>query len=274
MPDHNGFFNYARERYRVRLARFLGKDPPWTADPVLRRWYFCNVFREDDRTTKWFRENVRDKVAQYPGHATTATVAFRWFNYIPTGERIKDVLLTAPGWDEDAVRAALPRAGKVFTGAYIIMPCPGERVGKLDGVCRRMEEFLTGGGPFQGPVPTMEEAHAHLSSFGGLGPFMAYEVVCDLRYTSVLRAATDAHTWANPGPGCKRGLRYVFPNLATRDELAAMRELLGASRLGRNWPEAWPDWDMRTVEHTLCEYDKYMRARGGGLLKRRYYADA
>ena len=56
------YFELAREREQIRRRRLAGNPPPWTADPVLQRWRICNVRREDDRTTMWFREHVRDRL--------------------------------------------------------------------------------------------------------------------------------------------------------------------------------------------------------------------
>lgn len=53
LPDPvNAFFDFCRAREAARLSREAGAPPPWTADPVLQRGRFLNVFREDDRGTK------------------------------------------------------------------------------------------------------------------------------------------------------------------------------------------------------------------------------
>jgi hypothetical protein len=44
----------------------------------------------------------------------------------------------------------------------------------------------------------------------GLGPFLAYEIVTDLRFTALLENAPDIMTWANPGPGAKRGITRLL----------------------------------------------------------------
>jgi hypothetical protein len=49
-----------------------------------------------------------------------------------------------------------------------------------------------------------------------------------------------------------------------------MRELLHMSRDPQYWPAAWPAWEMREVEHWLCETSKYVTAQSGARLKRRY----
>ena len=54
------YFGFVRERYRILLQRRAGKPKPWTADRVLQEHYFTNVFREDDKTTVWFREHIRE----------------------------------------------------------------------------------------------------------------------------------------------------------------------------------------------------------------------
>src|SRR5262249_32982220 len=81
------FFNYARERHAVYLRRRAKQPGPWTNDRVLQTYRFCNVFRELDRTTVWFRENVRDRYADSE-QVLLATVLFRWFNRITTGEAL------------------------------------------------------------------------------------------------------------------------------------------------------------------------------------------
>src|SRR5215813_2551463 len=59
-------FAFAQERYNIFLRRNAGEKPPWTKDPVLRDYRFCNVYREDDRVTIWIRENWREPHADDP----------------------------------------------------------------------------------------------------------------------------------------------------------------------------------------------------------------
>src|SRR5215467_3109114 len=50
---------FAKERYAIAQRRAAGQKPPWTEDPILRDYRFCNVYREDDKVTAWIRENWR-----------------------------------------------------------------------------------------------------------------------------------------------------------------------------------------------------------------------
>ncbi len=43
--------NFAGERMRIWEQRQRGKSRPWTCDPILSKYRFCNVYRELDRQT-------------------------------------------------------------------------------------------------------------------------------------------------------------------------------------------------------------------------------
>lgn len=309
----DAFFAYARERHSTHLRRAAGLPPAsWTADPILQQYRFCNVFRELDRTTIWFRENVRDPLRS-SSDVLLATVLFRWFNRIVTGEQIfcqtdLEYMPPATPWEVAlATNTTLPLRrgirgkGPYVTGSYIIKTPDG--MSKLDGVLWCVEQFMLreysmpGIGPALGwqqaaslepdACVTMEMMWQWLRQFPYLGDFMSYEVVTDLRHTALLERATDIMTWANPGPGAMRGLNRIHGrdlNKRVLKEQACreMQELLAMSQDWRYWPRpgtpvadwatswgraemtgSWPAWEMREVEHTLCEFDKYERARLG-----------
>lgn len=270
------YFASARERYDIKLRRDRGKKPPWTKDTVFRQFRFCNVHREDDRTTVWFRENIRKHLTGL--RVVEATLAFRWFNRIETGEKIKDILLN--GWDPEAVRERLEGVKPVVTGAYMIKTEEG--LSKLDGVIKcidkaipKLPKLVIGWGS------SIQQATEELTNeVYNLGPFLAYEITTDLRHTSVLGGAKDIMTWANPGPGCARGLNWVHhgdkwgwwrnEEKDVAEMLELMKVLLDHSRNPDIWPSEWPAWEMRTVEHWSCEFDKWCRGTEGQTLKRRF----
>jgi len=276
------FFAFARERYKIFLKKQT--EPwPWTTDPVLQEFRFCNVFREDDTTTVWFRENLREPLKSQLG-VVFATVAFRWFNRIETGAVLKPLLLDWQHWSEARAEAALTRHKQqnncpLFTGAYVIKSPDGKS--KLKGILDCITYFHAHfPEELGGKQESLEDTHRRLMGFPYLGRFMAYEVVTDLRHTAYLEHAEDTNSWASAGPGCARGLGWVYAdkpdvwNYNSRPQqtamLGVMRELLNMSREQHHWPRHWPQWEMREVEHVLCEYDKYRRAQAGERLKRRY----
>lgn len=278
------FFAYSRERYQILLNRRAGLPRnEWTNDPVMQQWSFCNIFREDDRVTIWFRDNIRQPL-YHSNSVLMATVAFRWFNRINAGEELKPFLLSG-NWDLRQWRNALMQRkaidGAIVTGAYMIKTPP--KLSKIDGLlqviaqAKEQENDLISAA-YGG---TLEGAWTELRKCPYMGDFTSYEVVTDLRHTLLLENAPDVDWWANPGPGCAAGLgelfykgnRKRFDRHNAEDRaymMELMRALLECSRREEYWPQDWPAWELREVEHTLCEYDKYRRAQNGLRLKRRY----
>lgn len=276
------FMYWMRERHQVHLKRARGMPAPWTDDVVLQGNFFTNPYRENDKVTAWFREHVRGPMRGDPG-VIFATICFRWFNYIPTGTVLRHYNLLSE-WDTaHAIRVLRQQAeavGKVFTGAFVISN-RGYKGPKIDRVCdshiqpawvqrhQLANDLLA-------PGMTMQRAHAIIGRLPGMGGsgFMAYEVICDLRYTYVLENAPDKCTWSNPGPGAQRGLnRLLGRDLGApcRDYQQESARLLALAnrQLGR----VMPPLEMREIEHSLCEWDKYERARlGDGQMKRKYNA--
>ncbi len=280
------FFATARERYRIKLKRDAGERPPWTDDPEFRQWRFTNVHREDDKTTTWLRDNIRHPLSvEYMANPNCEThrkiieavLIFRWFNRIETGRIIKDLLLTK--WDTEEARRRLTGISPVVTGAYIIKA--GDGVSKLDGILDCIDEALPRLPSFVGSWgSTLEEAWSDLKTLHFMGPFMAYEVVTDLRFTPILDQAKDIMTWGNLGPGAIRGMSWVQhgnPDALTgsassqRKMLAQMAELLEMSKDPQYWPSEWPNWEMHEVEMWLCEFSKYMKSKIYGERQKRRY---
>lgn len=289
------FFDYAVKRQMIKLAKEKGLSPPWIQDPILQNYRFCNVFREDDKVTQWFRTNIRDPLKDDPT-VLLATFAFRIFNLPDSGQTMLDAgglsVFTTIGWQKnrERIRKAINKQEQKVTGAYMTKTPTG--MNKTDGTMWIIDQFIDGCEKDYKSVEnvahlmdikkwSLETATKWLAEFPFMGPFLAYEVVTDLYHTSLLEKAPDIMTWANPGPGAARGLARMCgldPTALKRqrpDDVKIMMELMQKLLMYSRemWPNepAFPDWDMRTVEHTLCEFDKYERVRlGEGTPKSRY----
>lgn len=273
------FIYWIKERHAIYERRQAGEPKPWTNDEVLQNYFFTNPYRENDKVTAWFRETIRNPLRNHRD-VIFATVAFRWFNLPETGNRLWDLGLLRSWEPRDVLQLLCPlrdRGEKIFTGAFMINSPAGEP--KLEAIVRRVSRVWEARSRLPYQSRSMEDYHRRLTEFDGLGGFMAYEVVCDLRWTKVLEAATDKLTWCNPGPGCIRGLYRIAGEEITnksnstspprpKDWLDRMKRLLG---LVQKRLTAMPPFEMREIEHSLCEFDKYSRALAGdGRLKRRF----
>lgn len=65
-PQFPSFIAFVIERYRIYERRAAGKPQPWTKDPILKQYKFCNVYRELDRVTMWLAEHWREPQRNYP----------------------------------------------------------------------------------------------------------------------------------------------------------------------------------------------------------------
>ena len=269
MFDPTPFFYFIGEREKIYQRRLAGGPPPWSDDPVFRDWRFCNVFREQDKTTRWFRENVREPL-RASRDVLIATVVFRWFNRITTGEAIfkkssafDDFLVTG---DANILKTAIldvigPK-GPHVTGAYRVHTPKGKGVSKLGGVIGYIGDFRRHFSWQSWPSNRkLSSAWYYLKQFSGLGDLTAYEIVTDLRHTDMLCDAPDIMSWANAGPGAIAGLntlhgRPINYPMSKERSLAEMQELLMLTQLPENW--AGPPMEMRDIEHSLCETSKML----------------
>ena len=263
------FFHWINERQRMYLKKEAGKPWPWTDDPILRDYFFCNVYREQDTVTKWIAENWRNRKAP-PNIMIFNMIVARFFNWPPT--------LKSIGWTKDwekkrtkvywdlAERSNLGQ--KIFSEAYLIAGTDLKGKSKIEGVIDRLDwawehrkeiaDEITGkiNHGFEGEIVSLAKAWWCLQQIPGVAGFIAYEIVTELRHTPVLQNAPDIMTWANPGPGAVRGLQRIYGRGPVRE--------LGALEFIRTLLEIAPKYtklklEMRDIEHSLCEMDKKLR---------------
>ena len=160
---------------------------------------------------------------------------------------------------------------RTFTGAYIITN-QGLSLPKKDVV---IDHFLspiwknkTEISEVAKTTMSLQAVHKKMATYRGWGGggFMSYEVVSDLNYTPVLAQAKDRFTWGNAGPGAIRGInriegatlkRSIKPEVANEK----MQQILKLKYVYTDKHIDVSKVDMRTVEHSLCEWDKYERVR-------------
>lgn len=271
-------FEFARKRHQIYLKRQQGIPKPWTDDPILQQYRFCNVYRELDKVTVWFKNNYRNRMDT----TVFGCLAFRFFNRISTGEiLLKEGLLDE--WDPKQARKALKDVQPLVGGAYIINTSgsPGKK--KLEGLIDILNPVWKAqqAGQLNFRGWTLQAATERLAQFWFVGNFMAYQAVADIRYTPILENARDIMTWGMAGPGTARGLARVlevpiktfhYGNTKGQEQmLPHLRSILKESNYAQNWPLQYRALEMQDVTNLLCEFDKFERVRlGEGEPKQRY----
>jgi len=265
---------WMRERERIRAAKARGDARPWTKDPLLRDYRWCNVQRMDDAVSQAM---LRDWY--HPDHdLPTSLVAACLGRLVNWPESLMAITSGRPFELAHLVhaRAALDersrRGLKVFTGAYVIPGKPGEPkihtvVAHAEFVAAHAHELAS---------DTMMRTWRALTRIDGLGSFLAGQMVTDVAYLAAGACWQDRKVWAPLGPGSARGIDRLLGrnknqalSQAEFDALLPQLMLVLQHRL----PEIWADrrMDGMAVQNCACEFDKYRRLQlGEGKVRARY----
>lgn len=292
------FWYWMNERHHIYLRRRERKPQPWTKDPILQTYKFTNMFRQLDRVTQeWLtrycallgtpkrvREDVKvgDKITDEfilnvkdgpnDGDILFHCAMFRLFNWPATYDALHYAGRWSYGRALDVLEKRTADKEQIFTGAYIIpnMGLDDPKIEIISAAVDLIHENRKAMAAYIRATRSMEKTCEVLQLVPTVGPFISYEIACDLRFTRLLADATDINTWANPGPGAMRGIHRLLtgsakPTSPRPDYVAVMRDLLVRSEkaLGPHVRACeWPV-EMREIEHSLCEFDKYMRVKNG-----------
>jgi hypothetical protein len=256
-------------RWNVLKAREQNKPKPWTKDPILQRYRFCNVQREDDTVTRWIADQWRDPNADNPDNWFAMAVA-RWINWPETLRNICYPVPWKPVQVVKVMKAMRARGEKLWTGAYMI-GTQGNAKDKVDFI---VDDVLT---PMWAKRATYRPGKGdslfHFNcrlqtAYAMRGGFMGGQVIADIKYTDkFLLEASDWYTFAISGPGSRRGLNRVLCNdvdaklseAIWRENLAILREKV----LPILFINDIPPLHAQDIQNCLCEFDKYERVRLG-----------
>ena len=246
--------NFIRAREQLRTRR-EDNQTPWTKDPILSRFHFCNIDREHDRITKWVDANVRTKYKM--PDLLTQLVASRIFN---DPDVLADIL---PIRTEAGLYRALIRRQrqglKIFRGAYM-MTTSGVSIPSALAFSRVVGRVKAARVP---NTDRLEDVASFLQTFRGIGPFLANQVCTDLRYIPGGRYRwVDWRTFVLAGPGTRRGLNRLHgrPVRQGQTQKSVYKELMALREyLHEEFGEVFND--PNNVANSLCEFDKYQRAK-------------
>ena len=253
LPDEQRlkqFFDLAYERHRIYVLKELGAPKPWTADPIFKNWFFCNVFRAIDKTTKFIIEQVIQPNEDNP-LLWKAIILCRLLSRIETIQYLLDnnAMFDFP-LAYKLLRERQQRGEPVFTGAFIINSVGFKgNVDKINYVFLLLNQMTQG---LHNEVMTMDEflrctasmvrdrairtIYGYLRLFNGVGDFMGYEYVTDLSYSErYLKNAADKYTWMTYGLGAVRGMNRLLYGKPSSNKI--QQPLQTAQYVFKRWKE-------------------------------------
>lgn len=242
------FWQFVNERESIRIRKESGAAAPLTDDPRLRDYWFPNIRRTDDPTTLWIWVQARRIKSKQ--HQLMAIATFRQFCRIETGELLLP-MFQHHGYDTHLMLDAL----KGTSGRYntrLPLGLLHNDLGRTAEVLGRIDWETLG---VRLCDANLYEAHTCLVS-AGIGPELAWEIVCDLARTSWLETATDRFTWAFPSrPSCLgAGILLKRDLSASR---AADREL--TVELYQKLCQKAPGWEPAEAQRALSLFYTWAR---------------
>jgi hypothetical protein len=306
------FFYWINERHKIYLKRADQEPKPWTDDPILRDYKFTNAFRQLDRGTRALWDHLLTGAIDEEVQVEWLVWTVMWYRLFNVDSHAEHAGFIVPETFEDRkvlydyLRDIHGRGAKIFTNAHMTTGVAGEQ--KIDTYIRACERAWE-------QVPSIVQAcrisgsatygnadgTSYTTSFNGrmqdafeallpgymIGRFVAYEMVCDLRFIEKLwpeGTPSDVFTWANMGPGAARGLRRLgrMGGMSQGEGLKHMRDLYAIAKdhVGEdiitpfkpslNLPpdgiqrfDIYAPFELREIEHSLCEFDKMQRVLHG-----------
>lgn len=266
-PTPADFVRFVEARQWVYVNRAKGKPKPWTDDPILQSYRFCNVYREHDTVTVWLRQNWSKRWAEHPD-LWFAMVIGRLINWPATMEVMGKPLPFNPVMFVNDLEHLQARGPKPVFGPAYIVSTNGHSMPKA----QYLSEYVLA--PLwlhrkdyrPRPADTLASFHNRLTQANGLGSFMAAQVVADVKNTvgQALVNADDWWTWASPGPGSLRGLNRLAGNGPVKTGINQIKFTAGVDLLQhevniRFKELGWRALCAQDVQNCLCEFDKYQR---------------
>lgn len=266
MDGYEKILAFVTERHNIAIKRERGESWPWTSDPILQKYRFCNIYREKDTVTRWLRQNWFAPHADDPDLWFAAAVA-RHVNLPVTLGAVGYPVPWRPARFTQRIRNRMADELPAFSGAYMIKAGRVKGTAKVDSLAAMLGE-LWENRAYVRPRPgqTLQEFWARLTEHDGIGSFMAAQVVADAKFHGVLGECPDWWTFAAPGPGSMLGLNRVLgrpANAGWRLEEWREENLRLCAYLNEKIPGYWDALCAQDTQNCMCEFSKYMKAVDG-----------
>ena len=249
----SAFFDFCREREKIRLSRENGDPFPWTDDPIFQKARFLNVFREDDRGSKAILSFAKGLENDLPMLIHTLFFA-RWCNRQETLDKLSSNMLLQP--------EALLKTLNSFNAWCNLTAYPVERVhwerveySRLDSAVKL---FLTIKEPLtkiiiraEGDV--IKATNAINTHFKMQNDFPIFMAVMDLAWfrPDIIYPTSNVPT----GIGAVAYLDRLQKYLGLKNHQETCKKMIELQT--EHWPEAKRPFQPIDIEYLSCECRKY-----------------
>lgn len=291
-------YDFVTERYKIHIRKdFLKQKAPWTNNPILSQYKFCNIRREHDRQSQYLIKNISTNSCLSLEDKIVNSFYFRAWNNWDTmkdlggpwpakclyssqmKEQVRPIYQQLASEDPDRKwwSSAYNQGGTKQAWRY---PDPNEKINKEDDIPLRVFHI----GPWLKEHNTVEKllsasdqkvAFEAIKEIQGFADFLAYQIFVDLTYIEEFPFSENEFVVA--GPGCKKGLNKLFDDydwLTHEEALFWLADNIDeifnevhppfwAGRLFVDLPQEDRFFSVMCLENCMCEFCKYIRTVEG-----------
>ena len=264
------YWEFAVERQNIFYNKLENKSQPYTDNPILQNYKFCNAYRVLDRVSQFLLKEVIYSKKEYGLEDTVFRILyFKIFNlpstWVESEKHFGEVSLSTFDFQKySEFLTNLKKSQPIYNSAYIMC------ANKVYGFDHKHENnlFLLNKMFREDDLPsklsgckTFKESFNIIVSYPLIGNFLAYQYTSDLNYSSHFNWDDNSFTVA--GPGSKRGIKKVFGNVKNYEEKImetylnqekSLKKFGLKFRYLKNHKLAPID-----IQNLFCEFDKYLR---------------
>jgi hypothetical protein len=292
------FYDFVTERYKIHIRKdFLKQKAPWTNNPILLQYKFCNIRREHDRQSQYLIKNISANPCLSIEDKIVNSFYFRAWNNWDTmkdlggpwpakslyssqmKEQVRPIYQKLATEDPDRKwwSSAYNQGGTKQAWRY---PNLNRKVDKEDYIPLRVFHI----GPWLKEHNTIEKllnasdqkvAFEAIREIQGFADFLAYQIFVDLTYIEDFPFSENEFVVA--GPGCRNGLNKLFDDydgLTLEEALFWLADNIDeifnkihppfwAGRLFVDLPQEDRFFSVMCLENCMCEFCKYIRTVEG-----------
>jgi 5-hmdU DNA kinase, helical domain len=231
---------------------------------------FTNCYRAADRVSQYLISEVIYRGSQDPAEVLFRTLLFRFFNRISTWQLLQSALGDL-GWArfqldcyQSVLGGAVADGERLYSAAYVIPPPQLGARRKYTNHLLLLQCMLSDGLASRLQTSgSMAEAFRLLRCYPGIGDFLAFQLVIDINYSTLINFVEMDFVIA--GPGAKDGIYKCFgPNSRgiEAEIICYMSETQSEhfTRLGLCFPGLnGRRLQLIDCQNLFCEVDKYAR---------------
>ncbi len=267
------YWYFAYERQNIFVKKKKNLQQPWTKDPILQTYKFCNSYRVNDRVSQFLLRNVIYPKKQYSKNDTIfRIILFKIFNKESTWNLLeshfKDITISTFAKEEYSkiLQSAINSGTPIYNDAYI--SCANKAYGydkKHDNHLALLHQMFIVDHLDMKIInsKSMEEAFNLLKSYPLIGNFLAYQLITDINYSDATNFSEDEFTVA--GPGSIRGINKCFSSIGKLSYSDIIKYMYNNQekefkRLGYDFKYLGNrKLQLIDIQNIFCELDKYCR---------------